>query len=106
MPLRWNVGRPIKHTYEITIFKENRDVNALMDVADLNDNGQICYGKFLSLTFNRNDRFSDYEIKQLIKRLNMDGDLQLLILNGDTLYNNNKYTTFSDGKTIFTIGSI
>ena len=102
MPLRWNAGN--KHTYEITIFKENRDVNTLMNVAT--NNNQMCYGKFLSLTFNRNSQFSDFEIKQLIKRLNMDGDLQLLILNGDTLYNNGKYTTFIDGNTILTLNNV
>ena len=41
MPLRWNIGNTVKHTYEITIFKENRDVNAF---AELSNNEQVCYG--------------------------------------------------------------
>lgn len=100
MPVRWNLGNN-KYQYEITIFKENKDVNALMKVADLDNKGQRCYGKFLSLTFNRPSLFTEYEIKQLIKRLNMDGDLHLLILNKETLYTSGKYTSFCDGENIF-----
>ena len=73
----------------------------LMDCADLTDRGMKCFCNFRNLEFTTDKPLTEEafeKIKDLFCSSKEVGEAEIIILNGEVIYDRNKYKVLSDGQ--------